>query len=239
MIYNMLYNILSFDCALRSLAVCYVTCDGQWKDKMSRRTRKFLDVNPADRHAVQNEFIQDLNDIVNNVVKVHFAKVFDLVQNIKSSTAMQRTRALKKCLTELDTYIAHSRPSGNTGVRDVTLIEYQMSANDKSRCVSQQIMYHYTDISTNTSPIMKLMGPTRKNTVHFTKDLIHNAFVEKYASNYTANKNHCKCNFIYWSKIFSQDPILTNALKNIRKKNIDDIADAFMQMFAWFRDEIS
>ena len=42
------------------------------------------------------------------------------------------------------------------------LIEYQMSANDKSRCVSQQILYHYSGINNLQ---VELVGPTLKNKI--------------------------------------------------------------------------
>jgi hypothetical protein len=61
--------------------------------------------------------------------------------------------------------------------------------------------------------------------------LAHGTFTEKYASKYTANKNHCKANFLYWLKLYSLDGLLKE--NGIEKKNVDDIADAFMQMFGW------
>ena len=74
-----------------------------------------------------------------------------------------------------------------------------MSVNDKSRCVSQQLVYHYTNMYT-----VELVGPSLKNKVCFSKDdsLRHSTFMEKYASKYTANKNHAKANFLYWVKIY-------------------------------------
>ena len=75
-----------------------------------------------------------------------------------------------------------------------------MSANDKSRCVSQQILYHYSCVDNSK---VELVGPTLKNKICFSADdsLSHGTFMEKYASKYTANKNHTKANFLYWLKI--------------------------------------
>lgn len=191
-------NILSIDCANRSLAVIYAY------------------------------MIKDLNNIKNSkIYKINICKVYDLTEGKKVNTVI-RTKLLKKCLQSIDIIInnldiKYRKPSN-------VLIEYQMSANDKSRCVSQQILYHYS--CTNDIKV-ELVGPTLKNKICFSSDdsLSHGTFMEKYASKYTANKNHTKANFLYWIKKNK----LTNLIKdnNIAKKNIDDIADAFTQIYGW------
>lgn len=195
-------RVLSFDCANRSLAVCYATVN----ENIDR------DISNAIAEKNGNRLIQ----LVNNYVNIHLLKVFDLTKGKKCST-IERTQALKKCLQNIDL----SMPEPPTHV----LVEYQMSANDKSRCVSQQILYHYAGLESQ----LYLVGPTLKNKVAFSEDLDYGTFISKYASKYTANKNHTKANFLHWLKIYNK----LTLIKDIKKKNIDDAADAFMQIIGW------
>jgi hypothetical protein len=183
----LIMKILSYDCANRSLAVCYMTVDAK----------------------------------KNNEIKLHMLEVFDLTDN-RQLTTVERTILLKQCLKNIDKNIAEF------GKPDTVLVEYQMSANDKSRCVSQQIIYNYCLCCPTY-----LVGPSLKNKIYFADDLKHSVFMAKYATKYTANKNHTKANLLYWLKKNNQE----HFIKNIKKKNIDDIADAFMQILGWLNKE--
>ena len=55
--------------------------------------------------------------------------------------------------------------------------------------------------------------------------------MERYASKYTANKNHTKANFLYWLKLNKLENLIKD--NNIAKKNIDDVADSFVQIYGW------
>ena len=148
--------------------------------------------------------------------KIIFMKVYDLTEG-KTCSTIERARLLKTCLSSIEI-----TPS-------LVLVEYQMSANDKSRCISQQIVYHYIDICE-----VVLVGPSLKNKICLSADgsLEHATFMEKYSSKYTANKNHTKANFLYW--LASNNCSCLIADNKIKKKNIDDIADAFMQILGYF-----
>jgi hypothetical protein len=152
-------------------------------------------------------------------VTVNYMHVWDLTKG-KKLDIVSRTHLLKECLQGLDDELSKI----NTDGPDVVLIEYQMSANDKSRCVSNGIIYHYS--CTNTKVVV--VGPTLKNKICFSTDntLEHGAFMAKYSKPYTANKNHTKANFLYWMDV-------RNIEVEFAKKNIDDIADAFMQIWGW------
>jgi hypothetical protein len=194
-------RILSFDCANRSLAVCYADIDTNIYD------------NIAD--AMEEKDIEKVAALINNYINIKILKVFDLTKG-KKCTTIERSILLKACLTDLDKLIGAEH--------DCVLVEYQMSANDKSRCVSQQIVYHYT----GCAPVY-LVGPTLKNKISFHPSMDHGSFMAKYASKYTANKNHSKKNFLHWCKLFGQE----ECIKGIAKKNLDDVADAFMQILGW------
>lgn len=197
----MIKRILSFDCANRSLAVCCVT------------------INIHD-----NKDTNSCNWLIGDHVKINTLKVFDLTKGKKVNT-VDRASLLKKCLTDIDIMLLDEDLKINT-----VLVEYQMSANDKSRCVSQQILYHYSCLP---GVNVELIGPTLKNKVCFSSDssLEHGTFMAKYASKYTANKNHSKSNFLYWIKRQGISKLIQE--NNIPKKNVDDVADAFMQICGW------
>lgn len=188
----LMLKILSFDCANRSLAVCYVSID----------TKTI----PADNRTAS------YHPSIDNC-KLLKAAVYDVTND---TDTVKRTCALKKVLCEVD--------AGIDDKVDIVLIEYQMSLNDKSRCVSQQLVYHYVDTAR-----VYLVGPSLKNTVYFSPELKHSYYTGKYMSKYTANKNHAKANFLAWINVNNY----TVMIKSIAKKNIDDIADAFMQIAGW------
>ncbi len=75
------------------------------------------------------------------------------------------------------------------------------------------------------------VGPSLKNTVSFASHLKHKVFLAKYMDPYTANKNHCKENLLYYLRISGN----MGLIEGLPKKNIDDAADAFMQAIAWVR----
>lgn len=202
-------NILSFDCANRSLAVCFMTIN----------MNILADLTAACKDRDANKCIE----LINGYAVIHLLKVFDLTKGQKTDT-VNRTRLLKECLNNIDGLIK------DTGViPNQVLIEYQMSANDKSRCVSTGILYHYSCTPVN----IHIMGPSLKNKVCFSRDntLAHSTFIAKYASKYTANKNHAKENLLYWLKMNGVENIIAD--NKIAKKNIDDAADAFMQIWGW------
>jgi hypothetical protein len=189
-------HILSFDCANRSLAVCFMS----------------ININTTGIRQTEDD------------IKIHILKVFDLTKGEKIDT-VNRTVLLKECLNKIDKLVSASKVKP-----DQILVEYQMSANDKSRCVSNGILYHYSCIPDTQ---VSLVGPTLKNKICFSDDetLDHGTFMEKYASRYTANKNHSKANFLYWLELHKCFNLIEE--NKIAKKNIDDIADAFMQIWGW------
>lgn len=109
---------------------------------------------------------------------------------------------------------------------DIVLIEYQMPPNLTSRGISEQLVFHYSGMAD-----VHLVGPSIKNTIYFCENLRHELFLEKYINRYTANKTHSKTNFKYWATLNKRLDLI-NKLPN---KNLDDAADAFMQILGWFK----
>ena len=204
-------NVLSFDCANRSLAVCYVTINGNIMGDLTTAHREGR--------------VDEVHRLVNSHVSIHLLRVYDVTKGGHIET-VERARLLKECLNSVDVEL--SKLPGPERTPQAVLIEYQMLANDKSRCVSQQIVYHYAG---REGIAVELVGPSLKNKVFFAKGLEYGFFAEKYASKYTANKNHAKANLLYWLRLYDSMGIIEKSA--IKKANLDDAADAFMQIFGW------
>jgi hypothetical protein len=146
--------------------------------------------------------------------------VYDLdpSKSAKEMTVDDKARSLKKVLTEFDQLL----PVGAFTV----LIEYQMNANHMSNIIFNMIVYHYADRAT-----VHTVFPSLKNSIYLHSSLKLSDFLASASSNYSANKNHCKYNFLYFIILFSHGP----RIKHIKQKNIDDISDTFMQCLAFHR----
>lgn len=197
-------KIHSYDCARKSMGVCCL------------RVRTFCQMNPTWNLPVL--YTSDEYDwMIDNVISIQYKDVWDISdptrQKGKPPDWSIVSKNLHECIQPLfDTY----------GSPDVMLYEYQMVQNDKSRTVSHFLIHHYSPFAK-----IKQMVPTLKNKVHFHADLIHQNFLEKYTQVYRANKMHCAENFKYWCNSFGL------SYSHIKKKNMDDIGDAFMQAMAF------
>ena len=74
-----------------------------------------------------------------------------------------------------------------------------------------------------------VVGPSLKNKIELDNSKPRSFFIDKYAKLYDANKAHSKSNLLWWLKMNNKENMLTG----IKKKNIDDVADSFIQAFAW------
>ena len=106
----------------------------------------------------------------------------------------------------------------------IFLVEYQMGPNDKCRTVSSQILYHISKYNSKKL----LVGPSLKNMLNINGNPYSN-FITKYKTNYAANKNHSKVNFMELLNILNGKHIIDH----IKKGNIDDIADSVLMSLAW------
>lgn len=195
-----------------------------------------------------------IKTILDNKIKIRYVNVVDLIPDKKVSETdiVYRTEMLYNFLNNvLDPEIQRHCYNAQT----VFLLEYQMGPNVKSNAISTQIMYHLTKYceapSKNTmqlgepsmvgnkiklgAPIIfgnniQLIGPSLKNKVYIGgEDAKHSKFIEKYTTNYAANKNHTKYNLMRLLEYLNQQDII----KNIKKKNIDDIADSIIMSLAY------
>jgi len=208
---------LLFDIANKSLAINLLYFNNNYKDELKGANLSNL------------EDLILYNKKINNIIKFEYYAVIDLIPNQKvvDTTVLFRTNKLKIFLKELNIFLNNTIEKKN--IENIKLlIEYQPSFNDKSKTIYNQIIYEFSD-----NPIydIVIMNPLYKNKIYFSKDLKHSKFIQKYNNNYIANKNHAKANFLYFLKEFN----LEYVIKNIKKKNIDDLSDSFMQIFGYLQ----
>lgn len=205
---------LSIDVANKSLAISFI---------------KYKKINKINLSHIDNNItnLTNLNNKLQNIIEYYICEVIDLLPNkqVRNTTITERSSALKDYLSKLKDRL--NKYITNLQINKIKfLIELQPSFNDKSRTTFNQIIYEFCQESIYK---IKIMNASYKNCIYFNKNLIHSNFIKKYSNNYLANKNHTKENFLYFLKSFN----LSHIIKNIKKKNYDDIADSFMQIIAY------
>lgn len=234
--------IISYDIASKSLAVSILHFNDNWKTDFQKIKKEYkVTKNYSELLINIIKYLGEINDLLDNIIKPIFMDVVDLIPNekVKDVNLVKRTARLAGYLNTIDKYIEKNIPNNES---KKVLLEYQMSANDKSRNVCSQILYHYSNICCNFKSYncieeiksksnydVELVGASLKNKMDFVKDKTHADLVKKYVKSYDANKNHSKCNFLYWCSLFKH----TEMIKNIKKKNLDDIADSVNMAIAW------
>lgn len=215
---------LSFDIANKSLATSYIYYNNDYH-KCLNSNLKFVTL---------LEKLNYINNMINNNFKYLYYSVKDLIpdKKVKDTTIIERSNGLKKYMFELKNIINESIINNNIK-KIYILVEYQLSSNYNANAIYNQIIYEFSNSSTGDNYIYEIivMNPSYKNKIYFNKELKHSVFIQKYTNNYIANKNHCKANFLYFLNSFN----MKDVLKNIKSKNIDDLADSFMQIFAYIK----
>ena len=238
-------RIIGFDCADKSLGVCVVDVNPVL---LRRHTEILVQLRAMAAHkckAVQgvdgdlDQILEDLDEIYSDAVKVIYLNIFDTIpgKKVKNTNTARRVAGLKGILFHLDKKFSP----------DIVLIEFQMRVNAKSNSVCSCLLYHYSSTAefagssasqalsqTDIEPIefpheLHVVGASVKNTIHFSEAGRYAHFIKKYSTNYAANKAHCKFNMHRWLEIHDQ----LDMLRGIKKKNWDDIGDAFMMVMGW------
>ena len=165
------------------------------------------------------------NDYLNSLIIPIKMDVVDINagSKTKDTSVCEKAVALKEALTLFDESIHdHVQQAEKVCV----LIEYQMNANHMSNAIFNMIMYHYA----GRYPI-EVMKPSWKNTIALHPKLTLSNFLATSSSNYGANKMHTRCNMIYLLTMIDK----LDMIKDIAKKNQDDIADTLMQALAYHK----
>lgn len=238
-------NILSWDCANRSLAVVYVSINTNWDNDMLKWCNLVMQ-EKGESIETLNRLISQGMDIAKSYAKIHFARSFDVLENVKIKDpscekksknkrtlkrkegtkiktsevdCVTRALALHQHLCQVDSLIR------STGINlDRVFIEYQMNINKKSGTVCDQLVGYYCSRAQ-----VKIIPPSWKQKVWF-GDLNIQYFLENSTRSYNANKAHSKANFVHWCEISRQNRIL----KGLNSRHLSDIGDAFMQILGWF-----
>lgn len=243
--------ILSFDVASKSLAVSLLKFNECWKQNLAINHDNFKEqcseLNAVDMCKLVLKYMDAVEDILNNMIQPIVFDVVDLIptKKVKESTVIERASRLNGYLKLLDIYIKKSYGTCASDIK--VLLEYQMGPNDQSRNVGSQILYHYSkpdlkfansNIALKETPFsnglsglnydISIIGPSLKNKINL-GSLTHQHFIEKYTKTYDANKKHSVANFNHWVKTKNVAHLTTN----IKKKNIDDIADSVTMTIAW------
>lgn len=227
---------LSFDCANKSLGVSFFKFKDDYNLSLLKLYNKFslikeqsesnilskikilkLELKKKDFSSYFN-FLKELNIILDSIFTIHYFNVINLLEDKKTKDVgvIDRTKSLKSKLNEIDKMVFNELKENKLTV----CIEYQMNCNDKSRTVYNQLIYNYSCID---NVEVKVIAPAYKNKIYIHKDLKHNVFIQKYRNNYIANKKHTYENFKFFVNVFNHN------ISHIKKKNIDDIADSFIQ----------
>lgn len=219
---------LSFDIANKSLATSYIYYNNAPYENSYNQIKCNSDL------ALLLKKLNCINEMINENFKYLYYNVKDLIpdKKVKDTTIIERSNGLKKYMSELKSIITESINKNNI-TKIYVLVEYQLSSNYNANAIYNQIIYEFSNSYKEDNYIYEIiiMNPSYKNKIYFSKDLKHSIFIQKYNNNYMANKNHCKANFIYFLKSFNMQEVL----KDIKAKNIDDLADSFMQIFAFIK----
>jgi hypothetical protein len=158
--------IAGFDAAIQNLGVFYIEFDDQWKIKLNSYLYEISQLYNGLLDITNKEFLDkiqillvNLNTFIDNIIKIKFFNVFNLIPGCKSSSVpmLERTRRLKHLLKHIDQLLPQP---------DIVLIEYQMKHNDISRTISNQIAMWYMTDSDNIPIIPKCVTKSRKSSSH-------------------------------------------------------------------------
>lgn len=211
-------RILSFDCANKSLAYFSANFDLQYLSRyIELRNKVMLSQQKEAEHieAIANLlFFTQTNTFAENI-KSGVVDVLD-GKKLNDTNLIERTKGLKQKLDEI--YSTMPTP-------DLILIEAQPNKNHKSSTVQDQLCMYFI----NKNIKCMLIDSREKNRHCFDPNLHHDIFVCKFHKTYTANKNHSKQNFLKFIKVFN----IEHVLLGIKAENVDDLADSFMQLFAY------
>lgn len=222
---------ISIDTATKSMAVSIIQYNTEINEQISElydtyKNDKKLATTAAELLKLYINLLDNVKFLIDNKIKIHYLNVVDLIpgQKVADTDVVFRARQLYTYLTEIDTILDKL----DTSQKKLFLLEYQMGPNIQSNMVSSQLIYHF---SKYTDAEINIVGPSLKNKVYIGgDDAKYSNFMEKYKTLYAANKNHSKFNFLRLMDYLG----VNGTFENIKKKNIDDIADSVIMSLAYY-----
>lgn len=188
-------KLLSFDPAVNNMGVIIIEINDNPPPKIKNYDKESIFA-----------FLQESKTYIDEYIKIVYAETWNLSSEKKIDIS-KIAFALKNKINEIEKY----------GPFDHVIYEFQMSANDKSRAISEFIIYHF-------APNAKKIEAGYKNTIHHCENCKMQIFIKKYNSSYKANKEHAKAVFAHFT-----------GSKLIGK--YDDISDAFCNGIAFLIKE--
>lgn len=232
------FMVNSFDCARYSMGVSTAEIDHTFL-----LPKLIIEGTAEEKLTLLEAHMIIISKNLDNLIRIPYLSVWNLG---KVEQAWEAAPPLKEHLNKIDT-------------PDALLYEFQMSLNDKSRMISTMLAYHYSGLPTvriaptakNTMCIAKNVtkdqfflhcpiSANKKITANGKKQLLGNlifakrarndltiqTFLQHFTDTYKANKQHTSASLEWWSSIFKTD------MTQIPKANLDDAADAFIQVLA-------
>lgn len=227
--------IFSFDCGTVRLGISIVNYDTDCYKKLFAVRQIIKETQDI---SLLLKSIQEANSLLSNIITLKYAGMVNLIPNLtlKSSKEKDRLNTLKHVLHTLDKRF---------GEPDKILVEDQMHINNASNIVQSAIIYHYSNpdksavwydmvnkcqTDTNTTAPHKyelyLIGPSLKNKYTIDVSNPYYKFISKYTKR-TSNKKHALAQFEYFCKIHCID------ISKFKGESKFDVADSFMQCYAW------
>lgn len=235
---------VSFDVANKSLAIAIVRfeCNKTINERLADAFAEYQKNKPFKMGLPGTEpllleylkLLEKCNEILSSRFQMEYLNVIDLIpdRKISETSAIERAFFLSRALLDIRDKIPISDDCQ-------FLVEYQMGPNDKSRAVSSQILLFCTSFMESAMEAkmrIKLVGPSLKNKLCIKNDnesyLSH--YLAKFKTNYAANKNHTK----YMLKKLTYAYNYDGFVRGIKKKNLDDAADAVCMAVAYFMHNI-
>lgn len=212
-----LINVLSFDCAYRSLAFVYATINIDIADDFFKKKQEVLSRDHGTPEL--SRVVVELCQLADGFITVHKRGVIDVLMGarLKDVDDVVKAKLLQKALED---DVGVSLPE-----ESIILIEKQPQAiNTPSSLVQSQIILYY--MMTAPSARIVLVPPKEKNKISFAGHLGYASFAGGNRSRYVDNKKHTKTNLEFFLEAFG----LSHLFEGIKKANYDDFADAFMQI---------
>ena len=256
-------RILSIDCATKSMGI-FVADVVFLKEKYVKQAVFLVEIcnklrsRLSSKHDDYVEFTADelkkllfkarkLNELIEQSIRPIYYDVIDLIPEMKVNR--KNYGVISNRLVGLATFLKSFKP-------DIVLLEEQMSFNDKSNIVCDQLYALFStspdydfkpirkkgyeeinsvvdrcvyDVLNSHSREVHLMHSNLKNTVSIDTSVAYSKFIDKYKTLYLANKSHTKHNLLRWIEKTGN----TDIVDKIPMTYMDDLADAFMQLFVY------
>lgn len=205
--------ILSFDVATKTLGYSVVLLDDQIFDYL---TPKYYS-NLTKRNKIYNippiSYLKSLDYI--EILESNVVNLLDKNDTVKNSRSISKARNLKKLTTRLIDQYDIGR----------VYIENQPAKSVPNIRIMENLKMEFCEFD------LHIIGSSLKNKIYYHDNLMHQEFCTKYKTNYTANKNHSKENFIFACNYLQSDVIQNlDSVNRKKSKKIDDVADAFNQI---------